>query len=131
MTQMNAVAAAPEDPEDKEPAELLHKRAVNKFNSLYSAILGEISSMLKKARLLPMPELQRNNPTFTEIVAQLKFFRELSGVAVELLKIDKNEDLSELDDYIRLATQLAQAIDSDDYDSLCGAIAALNDKPYI
>lgn len=115
----------------KEPADLLHKRAVNKFNTLYSAILGEISSMLKRAQLLPIPELQRNNPTFTQIVTQLKFFRELSDVAVKMLKIDKAEDLRELDDYILHAENLAEAIDSDDYDALCGAIAALNDKPYI
>lgn len=130
MTQNNNVVALPEG-EGKEPAGNLHKRAVIKFNSLYSTILGEISSMLKKARLLPIPELKQNNPTFTEIVTQLKYFRELSGVAVELLNIDRNEDLSDLDDYIRLADNLAQAIDSDDYDSLCEAIAALNDKPYI
>ncbi|MDA5483092.1 hypothetical protein PGS49_20960 [Yersinia intermedia] len=115
----------------KEPADMLHRRAVNRFNSLHSAILGEISSMLKKASLLPIPELQRNNPTFTEIVKQLKFFRELSDVAVKMLKIDKAEDLRELDDYILHAENLAEAIDSDDYDALCGAIAALNDKPYI
>lgn len=128
MTQIAQVVA---EPNDKEPADLLHKRAVNKFNSLYSAILGEISSMLKKAQLLPIPELQRNNPTFSEIVKQLKFFRELSDVAVKMLAIDKAEDLRELDDYIRYAENLAEAIDSDDYDALCGAISALNDKPYI
>lgn len=115
----------------KEPADILHKRAVNKFDSLYSAILGEISSMLKKAQLLPIPELQRNNPTFTEIVKELKFFREISGVAVGMLKIDKADDLRDLDDYIFQAENLAEAIDSDDYDALCAAIAALNDKPYI
>lgn len=128
MTQFEKEAS---EPEDKEPAEILHRRAVNKFNSLYGAILGEISSMLKKAQLLPIPELQRNNPTFTEVVKQLKFFRELSGVAAEMLKIDKANDLRDLDDYIFHAENLAEAIDSDDYDALCGAIAALNDKPYI
>lgn len=128
MTQFEKEAS---EPADKEPAEILHRRAVNKFNSLYGAILGEISSMLKKAQLLPIPELQRNNPTFTEVVKQLKFFRELSGVAAEMLKINKADDLRDLDDYIFHAENLAEAIDSDDYDALCGAIAALNDKPYI
>lgn len=117
--------------EVKEPADLLHKRAVNKFNSLYSAILGEISAMLKKAKLLPIPELQRNNPNFTEIVEQLKLYRAFSGMASDLLKVDKNQDLSELDDYIHLADELAKAIDADDYDALCGAIAALDQKPYV
>ncbi|WP_049870046.1 hypothetical protein [Dickeya fangzhongdai] len=117
--------------EAKEPADILHRRAVNKFNSLYSAILGEISSMLKKARLLPIPDLRRNNPTFAETVTQLKFFRDLSKMAADLLNIDREDDLSELDDYIHHADKLALAIDADDYDALCEAISALNDKPYI
>ncbi|WP_313396654.1 hypothetical protein [Atlantibacter hermannii] len=115
----------------KEPADILHKRAVRRFNALTSSILGEISAMLKKAKLLPIPELQMNNPNFTEIVEQLRLYRMLSEMAADLLKIEKQDDLNDLDTYIGLADDLAKAIDADDYDALCGAIAALDEKPYI
>jgi len=39
--------------------------------------------------------------------------------------------LSLLDEYIELADDLAQAIIADSFDALCGAIAALDEKPYI
>lgn len=117
--------------EAKEPADLLHKKAVNRFNSLTSSILGEVSYMLKKAKLLPIPELQRNNPTFSEVVEQLKLYRMLSEMAVDLLKIDNSAELKELDVYIGLADELAKAIDAGDHDALCAAISALDEKPYI
>ncbi|CAM3806749.1 hypothetical protein [Xenorhabdus thuongxuanensis] len=116
--------------DSEEAIKILLKRAVNRFNDLYSAILGEISAMLKKAKLLPIPELQRNNPTFSDTVSELKLYRDLSIVVADLLKIDKNI-LKELNLYIDLADTLAKAIDADDYDALCGAISALDEKPYI
>lgn len=109
----------------------LHDKAIRKFNEVYSAIFGEISSMLRKAKLMPMIELQKNNPSFTETAVQLKLYRDFSEIAAGLLKVDKNSELNMLDDYIALVTSLAEAIDKDDHDALCGAIAALDEKPYI
>lgn len=109
----------------------LHEKAINKFNELYSAIFGEISSMLRKAKLAPMIELQKHNPSFTETASQLKLYRDLSKVAADLIKIDQGSELAMLDEYISLVTNLAKAIDNDDYDALCGAISALDEKPYI
>ena len=83
-----------------ESVEVLHKRAVARFNSLTYAIIGEISSMLSKAKLLPIPELQLNNPTFEEVVSQLRLYRALSEKVAELLKIDRKDELAELDAYI-------------------------------
>ncbi len=87
--------------------------------------------MLKKAKLLPIPELKCNNPTFAETVTQLRLYRDFSVIVADMLKLDKNDDLKELDIYIGLVDDLAKAIDSDDYDALCAAIAALDEKPYI
>ena len=115
----------------QESVEILHKRAVSRFNSLTYAIIGEISSMLSKAKLLPIPELQLNNPTFEEVVKQLRLYRDLSEKVAELLKIDRSTELTELDEYIELADDLAQAIVADNADGLCAAIAALDDKPYV
>ena len=114
-----------------ESVEVLHKRAVARFNSLTYAIIGEISSMLSKAKLLPIPELQLNNPTFEEVVSQLRLYRALSERVAELLKIDRKDELAELDAYIELADDLAQAIVADNPEGLCAAIAALDEKPYV
>ena len=113
-----------------ESVEVLHKRAVARFNSLTYAIIGEISSMLSKAKLLPIPELQLNNPTFEEVVSQLRLYRALSEKVAEL-KIDRKDELAELDAYIELADDLAQAIVADNPEGLCAAIAALDEKPYV
>ncbi|MGT3492063.1 hypothetical protein [Klebsiella pneumoniae] len=110
-----------------ESVEVLHKRAVARFNSLTYAI----SSMLSKAKLLPIPELQLNNPTFEEVVSQLRLYRALSEKVAELLKIDRKDELAELDAYIELADDLAQAIVADNPEGLCAAIAALDEKPYV
>ena len=109
----------------------LHKKAVEKFNDLYSAIFGEISSMLRKAKLRPMMELQKDNPSFTETAKQLKTYKDLSKAVAELLELDQSKELAMLDEYISLVTDLATAIDNDDHDALCGAISALDEKPYI
>ncbi|WP_052189494.1 MULTISPECIES: hypothetical protein [Xenorhabdus] len=79
---------------------------------------------------MTQPELQRNNPTFSDTVSELKLYRDISIMAADLLKIDKNV-LEELNQYIDLADALAKAIDADDCDALCGAISALDEKPYI
>ncbi|MGS3503236.1 hypothetical protein [Citrobacter koseri] len=115
----------------QESVEILHKKAVDRFNNLTYGILGEISSMLSKAKLLPIPELRVNNPTFDQIVSQLKLYRALAERVAELLKIDKKQELADLDEYIEHADDLAQAIASDNADALCAAIAALDEKPYI
>jgi len=115
----------------QEPVEILHKKAVDRFNTLTYGILGEIGSMLGKAKLLPIPELQVNNPTFDQVVNQLKLYRALAERVAELLKIDKKQELADLDEYIEHADDLAQAIASDNADALCAAIAALDEKPYI
>lgn len=109
----------------------LHKQAVQRFNSLTSAIIGEISSMLSKAKLMPIPDLQTQNPTFDKIVEQLWMYKSLAVIVADLLKVDKKHELDMLDEYIGLVDNLAQAILSDDPDTLCGAIAALDEKPYI
>lgn len=114
-----------------ESVETLHKKAVQRFNSLTSAIIGEISSMMSKAKVMPIPELQAHNPTFDKVVEQLRIYRALSGKVAELLGIDRQEELSLLDEYIELADDLAQAIIADSFDALCGAISALDEKPYI
>ncbi|WP_368753401.1 hypothetical protein [Klebsiella pneumoniae] len=87
--------------------------------------------MLSKAKLLPIPELQLNNPTFEEVVSQLRLYRALSEKVAELLKIDRKDELAELDAYIELADDLAQAIVADNPEGLCAAIAALDEKPYV
>lgn len=109
----------------------LHKKAVQRFNSLTYSIIGEISSMLSKAKLMPIPDLQTHNPTFDKIVEQLWIYRKLAGNVADLLKIDKTHELDMLDEYIGYVDDLAQAIISDNADMLCGAIAALDEKPYI
>ena len=115
----------------QEHIEILHKKAVARFNTLTYGILGEISSMLSKAKLLPIPELQLNDPTFDRVVSQLRLYRVLAETVSELLKIDKRQELADLDEYIEYADDLAQAIASDNADALCAAIAALDEKPYI
>jgi prephenate dehydrogenase len=111
------------------PDDHLLENAKKRFNTLHSSIYGEISSMLSKAKIMPMPDLMMQNPSFTRLVQILKEFREPLSILAPMLEID--DELPMLDEYISLAEKLADAIESESHDNLCGVIAALDEKPYI
>ncbi|MBI6547392.1 hypothetical protein [Xenorhabdus lircayensis] len=121
MTAKNTVYKDPE----------LHKRAVSRFHELHAAIFGEISSILKKAKLLPLIELRKHNPSFTEIAEELIKYRDLAQKVAAWLDIEEDQFSAYVDEYIALTRELAKAIDDDNPEALCGAIAALDEKPYI
>ncbi|CAG9411147.1 hypothetical protein NVI2019_PEGOAJLN_00682 [Providencia alcalifaciens] len=112
--------------------EFMLKLAKRRFNGLQAIIFGEISAMLKTSKLLPLYELQNQNPTFKDIVAALTTYRDIATQVATMLgsAIDQSE-IDDVNEYLELASELAEAIDSDNHDSLCAAIAALDDKPYI
>ena len=106
------------------------ENAYKVFNSVHSAMFGEISSMLRKAKLTPILNLRDVNPSFTAMVDVLDEYLAI------LVKLDVHIDITSnhLDDtrqYLKLVRNLAEAIDSNDSDSLGEAIAALDEKPYI
>ncbi|MEQ1965245.1 hypothetical protein ABLB69_19315 [Xenorhabdus khoisanae] len=109
----------------------LHKKATGRFREMHAIIFGEISSILKKAKLMPLIELRKHNPSFTEIAEELIRYRELAKKVATWLDIEEDQFSAYVDEYIALTRELAKAIDDDDPDALCGAIAALDDKPYI
>lgn len=108
-----------------------HKTAVKHFNSLTYAIIDEITPVLNKAKLMPVPELQSLNPELDEVIVQLKLYRRLYCTIINLLKLDNHHELIMLDEKIALADNLAQAIKSDNDESIFEAISAMNIKPYI
>lgn len=122
------------EPKIAEPqsAEFMLKIAKKRFNGLQAIIFGEISAMLKTSKLLPLYELQNQNPTFKDIVAELTTYRDIATQVATIVgaAIDQSE-IDNVNEYLELALELAKAIDSDDHDSLCAAIAALDEKPYI
>lgn len=118
------------DYSDSDP-EQLRKIAIQRFNRLTYAIVGEISSMLKKAKIMPMEDLRSHDPTFEEIVKQLRVYRLVASAAADALGISEEDEMADPDIYIELADGLAKAIKSNDHDALCEAIAALDEKPYI
>ncbi len=87
--------------------------------------------MLKKAKIMPMEDLRSHNPTFEEIVTQLRIYRVIASAAAKALDISEEDEMVDPDIYIELADGLAKAIKSNDHDALCEAIAALDEKPYI
>ena len=106
------------------------EKARKMFNSLHSAIFGEISAMLRTAKLTPILTLRDVNPSFTTMVDALEEYLAI------LVKLDAFTDMisCHLDDtrkYLKLVRNLAKAIDNDDSESLCEAISALDEKPYI
>lgn len=44
----------------------LHDRAVDEFNRLHGTMIGEISAMLKTAKVAPLVDLRKKDPTFFE-----------------------------------------------------------------
>ncbi|PML45976.1 hypothetical protein BCT75_24440 [Vibrio lentus] len=108
-----------------------HKAAKIKFRRLHSAMFGEISSMLRTAKLAPMLELQVHEPSFTAMVEELEtyltFLEQLKAVFTAV----NETDVENAREYLSLVKALAMAIESDDHDGLCAAIAALDEKPYI
>jgi len=110
--------------------EAFHKKAVNRFNELHSSIFGSISSMLSQAKIQPMGTLRGKNPSFTALVDELSLYRTVAEKLGNLLE-DGRENLAMIDEYLELARGMANAIDNDNHDALCAAIAALDEKPYI
>lgn len=106
-------------------------QAKKRFTTLWNSLFGEISSMLGKAKLFPIHELVGVNPSFAELVANLKSLRETIELLKPLLPGTNAAHLSMIDEYIDLAEALADSIDARCSDSLGAAIAALDEKPYI
>lgn len=100
-----------------------------RYRHLHSAIFGEISSMLCKAKLEPIERLHGLDPSFSALVGELKQLREIVSRLAPLFGFDG--DLGMIDEYISLAEDLASSIDAQDSDSLCAAISMLDDKPYV
>lgn len=112
--------------------EFLLKRAKSRFSGLQAIIFGEISSMLRTAKLLPLYELQTQNPTFMQIVEQLREYRDIAKQVASMLGgVISQSEIDDVSEYLAFAEDLAEAIDANSPDSLCAAIAALDEKPYI
>lgn len=107
------------------------EKAIEEFNRLHSTMFSEISSMLKEAKLAPMLTLRVKNPTFSSLVIELINYRQIYVAIAQILDLDKEDEIGMISEYLALADDLAKAIDADDADALCGAIAALDVKPYI
>ena len=103
--------------------------AKKRFTLVYSGIFGEISSMLSKAKLMPLTKLMEHNPSFTEMVDQLQEYR----CIVELINKGMGGifDVGMVDTYIEKAKALAISIDKEDHEGLGAAIAALDELPYV
>jgi hypothetical protein len=107
------------------------KRAKKRFHSLHTSILGEITSMLRKAKFMPLVELSGHNPSFIEMVEELENFRAGAEQLAKIFDIDSAESFAMINKCIELARNLAIAIDDECHDSLGAAVAALDDMPYV
>ena len=104
--------------------------AKSTYKKLHSSIMGEISSMLKTAKLEPIRHLAGLDPSFASLVEDLELYRKIIQSLIDNLGINVN-DLEAVDKYIELARDLAESIDSECSDSLGAAIAALDEMPYV
>jgi hypothetical protein len=105
--------------------------AVKRFNGLHGCIFGDISSMLRTAKLAPIEDLRAHDPNFTEMVGILEEYKIIIVSLSAFLEQITEHTINRLDEYINLARKLAEAIESHCYDALGAAIAALDEKPYI
>lgn len=109
----------------------LLKLARNRFNIIYSGIFGEISSMLKLAKLCPIHVLQSQNPSFTYLLNELKSYEKIVIELNGIFKFAEQEDVTRISEYILVAEKLANAIDNYNIEELTQAISELDEKPYI
>ncbi len=109
----------------------LHDQAVDEFNRLHGTMIGEISAMLKTAKVAPLVDLRKKDPTFSSVVEELRAFRDVCCALAPHFRVDKTSEIAEIDKLLNMANNLAQAIEADDPDALCAAIAALDVEPYI
>ncbi|EJL6876770.1 hypothetical protein VCSRO18_3341 [Vibrio cholerae] len=110
---------------------LQKKNAITRFRRIHGAMYGEISSMLRIAKLAPMNELQNHEPSFTAMANELEQYLESLIRLHEIFDSINVSDVNHAREYLDLVKNLAKAIEADDYDGLCEAIAALDEKPYI
>ena len=106
--------------------------AIERFNRLHSAIFGDISYILKTANLTPMDVLQSHDPHFMIMVDRLILLKSiLEPLSNFLPTVVTGAVIARLEEYIDLAKNIAEAIESGCTDSLGAAIAALDEKPYV
>lgn len=106
------------------------EEAIALFRQNYNIMFGDISGMLRKAKLTPIMDLQGQDPSFTNMAVELEhymFLLDKLGCEIEI----SSQYMARAREYLILVHQLAEAIENDDCDSLGAAIAALDEKPYI
>lgn len=105
--------------------------AKSRFKLLHSRIFGNISEMLRKARLMPLHKLSEENPSFVMLVDELIDLRATIKLLAPQLELTSFAEIGLIDQYIGLAHDLAVSIESECHDSLGAAVAALDEQPYI
>ena len=108
----------------------LEVKAIKSYKKLHEDIIGVISSMLRTAKIEPMHYLIDHDPSFTSLVEELEGLVGILKRLKDVLGIGP-DGLNIVVEYIGLARNLAEAIDSGCNDSLMAATAALDEKPYI
>ncbi|KAF3980311.1 MAG: hypothetical protein HFP76_02750 [Methylococcales symbiont of Iophon sp. n. MRB-2018] len=86
--------------------------------------------MLKAAKIEPMHHLAGLDPSFTSLLVDLEWYMEIIKKLGTSLDITPT-DIELVTEYIVLAKDLAESIDSGCSDSLGAAVAALDEKPYL
>ncbi len=99
------------------------------FHHYHSKVMGEISSMLRRAKLTSVMHLAGERPTFSETARELEYFANIVKVLAPLLHLEQQAEA--LVPYIEAVKRLGEAIDSGCEDSLGEAIAELDQLPYI
>jgi len=105
-------------------------KAKSEYKRLHSSIIGEISSMLKTAKIEPMHNLIGLDQSFTSLVVDLESYMMIIEKLKEALDINDRE-IGIVREYITLARGIAESIDSWCSDTLGAAVAALDEKPYV
>lgn len=103
--------------------------AKNLFIDLQSKVMGEISAMLRRAKLTSIMDLADEVETFTESAEELEHFSKITHALAPMLGVEA--EAAALDPYIDAVKRLGQAIDNGCSDSLGAVIAELDDLPYI
>ncbi|HGF7521923.1 TPA: hypothetical protein AB5A43_003368 [Vibrio cholerae] len=129
MTVTNIVnAVRPRN--DGNDGDKLKRSAIQRFTRLHGAMYGEISSMLRRAKLAPMEALQAHEPSFTQMAVELEEYLGVLVVLSQMLDLEEHV-ITHATEYLLLIKKLASAIEVGDPELLGEAIAALDEKPYI
>ncbi|OCG08775.1 hypothetical protein A9G13_01560 [Gilliamella sp. wkB178] len=100
-------------------------KAKKDFETIQNRVYGEISLLLKYAKLNAYDILKAKNPSYSEVVESLKKYLEIVELLTPIIKTPQHviDDLNLVLDHF---SELAKGIEEENIEMICEAIAKLD-----